>query len=361
MSSTIGKLYRLTTFGESHGKYMGGVIDGCPSGLMININKVQDYLNKRRPGSAQIYSQRNEYDEVDFVSGIINGKTLGSPIAFLIKNQNHISKDYSEFKNVYRPSHADYTYEKKYGIRDYRGGGRSSARETVNWVVAGAIANQILNSKNIYIYSYVSAIGELLLNQHYNTLSLKNIYDNNVRCPSKNIATKMENLIRDCQSNGDTIGGKISTVIKGLPVGLGEPVFHKLNSSLARVIIGINACKGIEFGSGFLGASRKGSEENDQFFVDSDSVKVKTNNSGGIQGGISNGQDVFFNCAFKPVSTIMKSQSTLNSELKEVDFLPSGRHDPCVVPRAVPIVSALTAMVVLDYYLLSKTSKLSDL
>tara|TARA_Y100000766_G_scaffold275152_1_gene277882 strand:- start:440 stop:1525 length:1086 start_codon:yes stop_codon:yes gene_type:complete len=361
MSSSIGKLFRLTTFGESHGLAMGGVIDGCPSGFKIDFKQIQEFLNKRRPGSSVIYSERNESDQVEFMSGILDGVTLGSPIGFIIKNSDQKIKDYSSYRDVFRPSHSDYTYESKYGIRDYKGGGRSSARETVNWVVAGAIATQILSFKKIYIYSYVSAVGDIILDQHYSKLDLNNIYNNNVRCPSQKTAFLMEDLISTCKQKGDTIGGQVSTIIKGLPVGLGEPVFSKLNSGLAKAIIGINACRGIEFGSGFTGSSRKGSEENDQFFVDSNSIKVKTNNSGGIQGGISNGQEVFFKSAFKPVSSIMKKQSTVNNKLQQVNLMPAGRHDPCVVPRAVPIVSALTAIIVLDYYLLSKTTKLSDL
>lgn len=361
MSSSIGKLFRLTTFGESHGVAMGGVIDGCPSGFEIDFDHIQQFLDKRRPGSSAIYSQRNESDKVEFLSGFLDGVTLGSSIGFVVKNSDQKSKDYSNYQDVFRPSHSDYTYESKYGIRDNRGGGRSSARETVNWVVAGAIATQILGLKNISIYSYVSAVGDIVLNQHYNKLNLNNIYNNNVRCPSAKTAALMESLINSCKKNGDTIGGQVSTIIKGLPVGLGEPVFDKLNASLAKAIIGINACRGIEFGSGFAGSSRRGSDENDEFFVDSSTIKVKTNNSGGIQGGISNGQEVFFKSAFKPVSTIMKKQSTINNKLKQVDLMPVGRHDPCVVPRAVPIISALTAIIVLDHYLLSKTTKLSDL
>ena len=361
MSSSIGKLFRLTTFGESHGMAMGGVIDGCPSGFEIDFDHIQQFLDKRRPGASVIYSQRNESDKVEFVSGLLDGVTLGSPIGFFVKNSDQKSKDYSNYQDVFRPSHSDYTYESKYGIRDYKGGGRSSARETVSWVVAGAIATQILSLKNIHIYSYVSAVGDIVLDQHYSELDLNSIYSNNVRCPSKNTSSMIESLISACKKNGDTIGGHISTIIKGVPVGLGEPVFDKLNASLAKSIIGINACRGIEFGSGFSGSLRKGSEENDQFFVDSNSIKVKTNNSGGIQGGISNGQDIFFKSAFKPVSSIMKQQSTINNQLKQVDLMPAGRHDPCVVPRAVPIVSALTAIIVLDYYLLNKTTKLSDL
>ena len=362
MSSSIGNLFKLTTFGESHGISMGGIIDGCPSGLVLDLHHIQECLNKRRPGFNMLHSERKEPDEVEFLSGLLDGVTLGSPIGFLIKNKNAKSKDYHQLKDLFRPSHADFTYDKKYGIRDYRGGGRASARETVNWIVGGAIASQILKTKKISISSYVSAIGNISIDLEMNNFNPDNIYKNNVRCPIDSVAKKMEQLILKCKADGDTIGGKVSTVIKGLPIGLGEPIFNKLQASIARSIMSINACKGIEFGLGFKSSEKRGSEVNDIFALnEKDEICTKTNYSGGILGGISNGNDVYFRSAFKPVSTIFKSQETINKSLKKVDYTPSGRHDPCVVSRVVPIVDSLTAMLILDFYLLHKNTKLSDL
>jgi len=361
MSSSIGNLFRLTTFGESHGSCIGGIIDGCPSGLSIDLNHVQAYLNKRKPGAASIFSQRKESDKVEFLSGFFKGVTLGTPIGFLIKNINQQSKDYDNLKDIYRPSHADFTYNKKYGIRDYRGGGRSSARETANWVVAGAIASQILQTKGVYIYSYVSSIGTVDIMKNNIDLDLDLIYSNIVRCPCSKSAKLMQTMIETCKSSGDTVGGCISTIVKGVPFGLGEPVFHKFQAGIARAIMSINACKGISFGSGFVSSTKTGSKENDEFILKSGSVRTKTNNSGGVQGGITNGEDICFHTAFKPVSTLMQNQNTVSDQSKEVVVRVSGRHDPCVVPRAVPIVESLTAIVILDYYLLNKTTKISDL
>jgi len=361
MSSSLGKIFKLTTFGESHGVAIGGVIDGCPSGFKIDLKQVQNVLNKRRPGNNKVSSKRIEYDSVNFLSGLFEGKTLGSPIAFYIKNKDVKSKDYSAIKNTYRPSHADYTYQKKYGIRDYRGGGRSSARDTANWVVAGAIASQILYKMGITIYSYVTSIGEVRLEKEYHELNLDTIFNNDVRCPSIKDAENMISLIEECKNTGDSLGGCINTVIKGVPVGLGEPVFDKLSASISRAIMSINACKGIEFGSGFSAAFSRGSIQNDLFLFDGNSVSTATNNSGGIQGGISNGQDICFSASFKPPSSISVPQKTITKDNQYTKISITGRHDPCVVPRAVPIVQSLSAIVILDNFLMNKTTKISDL
>ena len=361
MSSSIGKIFKLTTFGESHGIAIGGVLEGCPSGFNVDFDHIQDFLDKRKPGTKTIYSQRKETDKVEFLSGFFEGSTLGTPIGFMIRNSDQKSEDYDSLQKVFRPSHADYTYYQKYGIRDYRGGGRSSARETANWVVAGAIASQILKLKGVSIYSYVRSVADITLSTHYSDLDLNSTYNNDVRCPDSKVANKMKEKINLCKKNGDTIGGQIFTIIKGLPVGLGEPVFNKINASISRAIMSINACKGIAFGSGFSSTYRKGSEENDIFIKNADKLTTSTNNSGGIQGGISNGEDICFYSAFKPISTIMKTQKTTDIEGNTIDFEPSGRHDPCVLPRVVPVVSALSAMVVLDHYLLNQTVKISNL
>jgi len=295
------------------------------------------------------------------LSGFFEGLTLGSPIGFLIKNTNQESKDYNNLKDVYRPSHADFTYDKKYGIRDYRGGGRSSARETANWVVAGAIASQILRVKGVNIYSYVSSIGGVDVDGTHSDLDLNCIYSNPVRCPCQKSAKLMRGVIENCKSNGDTVGGCISTIVQGVPFGLGEPIFNKFQSGISQAVMGINACKGVSFGNGFSSSTRTGSQENDEFILKSGLIGTKTNNSGGVQGGITNGEDVCFHASFKPVSTLLKQQHTINSQNEEVIVTAVGRHDPCVVPRAVPIVESLTAIVILDYYLLNKTKKISDL
>ena len=348
--NTFGNIFKITTFGESHGPALGGVIDGCPSGIEIDLDLIEKEMQRRKPGQSSIVTQRKEEDSVTFYSGIFEGKTTGTPIGFLIHNNDQKSKDYSHIKNTYRPSHADYVYEKKYGHRDYRGGGRSSARETASRVVAGAIAKQVL--KSVKITAYVSSVGNIIVDKHYSLLDFNNIEKNPVRCADPQSAVEMENYIKEIRKEGDTIGGVVSCVIENCPIGLGEPVFDKLHAELGKAMLSINAVKGFEFGSGFNGTKLKGSEHNDSFSSDG---KTKTNNSGGIQGGISNGMDIYFKVAFKPVATIMKSQKTIDSKNNEVEMKGKGRHDPCVVPRAVPIVEAMSALVILDYYLLNKT------
>ncbi len=349
MSNRIGKILTLTTFGESHGKVIGGVVDGCPSGVCIDVKKVQEELNRRKPGQSSIVTQRKEPDEVEFLSGIFEGKTTGASIGFQIINTNQRSKDYSHIAETYRPSHADFTYTQKYGNRDYRGGGRTSARETANWVVAGAIAKQII--PEIKITAYTSSVGDIHLDKSYKNIDLSKVENNIVRCPDEEIATKMIDKIHQIRKEGDTIGGVITCVVQNVPIGLGEPIFDKLHARLAHAMLSINAVKGFEYGSGFEGAKMKGSEHNDIFNTDG---TTQTNFSGGIQGGISNGMDIYFKVAFKPVATIMQKQSTITSDGREVEMKGKGRHDPCVVPRAVPIVEALTAMVMADFVFLNK-------
>lgn len=351
--NSFGTLFKLTTFGESHGEAIGGIIDGCPAGLEIDLEQVQLDMDRRKPGQSAIVTQRKESDKVKFLSGIFEGKTTGASIGFIIENDNQKSKDYSHIKDVYRPSHADYTYDKKYGTRDYRGGGRSSARETACRVAAGAIAKQLL--KNMNITAFTAAVGELQLGKNYRDLDFNEIEKNAVRCPDAATAEKMEAYIKEIRSQGDTVGGVVECVIQNVPVGLGEPVFDKLHAKLGHAMLSINAVKGFEYGSGFDGATKKGSEHNDLFNEDG---TTKTNFSGGIQGGISNGMDIYFRVAFKPVATIMQKQTTINSEGKEVEMQGKGRHDPCVVPRAVPIVEAMAALVLADFYLLNKSSKI---
>ena len=351
--NTFGNIFKLTTFGESHGAALGGVIDGCPSGLKIDLNAIQIEMDRRKPGQSAIVTQRKESDTVTFYSGIFEGETTGTPIGFLIHNTDQKSKDYSHIKDSYRPSHADYVYDKKYGKRDYRGGGRSSARETACRVVAGAIAKQILS--NVKITAYVSSVGEIKIDKHYSDLDFSEIEKNPVRCADSNTASLMEEHIREIRKEGDTIGGIVSCVIENTPIGLGEPVFDKLHADLGKAMLSINAVKGFEFGSGFQGTQLKGSQHNDSFNSDG---KTKTNNSGGVQGGISNGMDIYFNVAFKPVATIMKAQETIDSSNNVVEMKGKGRHDPCVVPRAVPIVEAMTALVLVDFYLINRTIKL---
>ena len=350
MNNSFGNIFRLTTFGESHGEAIGGIIDGCPAGHKMDFTHISNEMQKRKPGQSSIVTQRKEDDEVEFLSGIFEGKTTGTPIGFLIKNNDQKSKDYDHLKNSFRPSHADFVYEKKYGIRDYRGGGRSSARETACRVVAGAIAKQILDK--IEINAYTKSIGNISLNENYILDNSKNIEDSLVRCPDKTTSENMINEIKSARKNGDTLGGVVKCVIKNVPVGLGEPIFNKLHSELGRAMLSINAVKGFEYGSGFKGTKMKGSEHND--IINKDET-TKTNYSGGIQGGISNGMDIYFNIAFKPVATVMKDQKTINSDGKESVIKGKGRHDPCVVPRAIPIVEAMSAMVILDYYLINKT------
>lgn len=357
-SNSFGKIFRLTSFGESHGKAIGGIIDGCPAGVMIDLDKVQTDLDRRKPGQSKITTQRKEADKVLFLSGIFEGKTLGTPIAFQIINEDAKSKDYSHLKDNYRPSHADYTYDVKYGIRDYRGGGRSSARETIARVVAGAIAKQLLVNMGVDICAYVSSVGEIEMDICHKDLDLTKAESNIVRCPDETTATAMINHIEAVRKEGDTVGGVITGLALNVPAGLGEPVFDKLHAELAKAMMSINAVKGFAYGGGFELAKRRGSETNDLFEKSDSEVKTKTNHSGGIQGGISNGEDIYFKVAFKPVATLMQDQKSINNKGEEVLVKGKGRHDPCVVPRAVVIVEAMTAMVILDHYLRNKSSKL---
>lgn len=351
--NTFGNLFKLTTFGESHGVAIGGVLDGCPSGIEIDLEAIQKDLDRRKPGQSAIVTQRKEPDTVEFFSGIFEGKTTGTPIGFAIHNTNQKSHDYSHIKDSYRPSHADYVYDKKYGFRDYRGGGRSSARETASRVVAGAIAKQML--AGIKINAYVSQVGDMRLEKDHKNLDLSLTESNDVRCPDLNMAAQMETYIKAVRKEGDTIGGVISCVIQNVPVGLGEPVFDKLHAELGKAMLSINAVKGFEYGSGFEGVKMKGSAHNDQFNSDG---STKTNHSGGIQGGISNGMDIYFKVAFKPVATVIQGYETIDKEGNMVQTQGKGRHDPCVVPRAVPIVEAMAALVLADYTLLNRTIKL---
>ncbi|WP_027136544.1 chorismate synthase [Gaetbulibacter saemankumensis] len=351
--NSFGKLFTLTTYGESHGPALGGVIDGCPSGIELDLEAIQNELNRRKPGQSAIVTQRKEPDTVKFHSGIFEGKTTGTSIGFVIENTNQKSHDYSHIKDSYRPSHADYVYDQKYGFRDYRGGGRSSARETACRVVAGAVAKQVL--KGIQVDAYVSGVGTLKLDKPYNQLNLGLTETNPVRCPDSEMAKKMESYIKEVRSKGDTVGGIVTCVIKNVPVGLGEPVFDKLHAELGKAMLSINAVKGFEYGSGFEGSTMFGSEHNDAFNTDG---TTKTNYSGGIQGGISNGMDIYFNVAFKPVATLIQKYETIDKEGKVVQMQGKGRHDPCVVPRAVPIVEAMAALVIADYLLQSKVAML---
>ena len=353
MNNSFGNIFRLTTFGESHGLAIGGVIDGCPAGVELDFDTINNELNRRRPGQSEIVTQRKEDESVEFLSGIFEGKTTGTPIGFIIVNKDQKSKDYSHIQNSYRPSHADFVYDKKYGFRDYRGGGRSSARETVVRVVAGSIAKMLL--KDVKINAFVSSVGEITYDYQNSKVNFDKIEDSIVRCPDEKTSEEMISFIKSIKKNGDTVGGVISCIISGVPVGLGEPVFNKLHAELGKAMLSINAVKGFEFGSGFKGSSMKGSEHNDSFNADG---TTKTNRSGGIQGGISNGMDIYFNVAFKPVSTIMRDQDSIDSDGNEVKVKGKGRHDPCVVPRAVPIVEAMSALVLADYLLLNRLSKI---
>ena len=351
MSNTIGKLFTFTSFGESHGKGIGGIIDGCPAGIELDETYVQHELDRRKPGQSSIATPRKEDDKVEFLSGVFEGKTTGTPIAFIIWNQNQHSTDYDHLKEVYRPSHADFTYQQKYGIRDHRGGGRSSARETASRVVAGAVAKLALKQMGVEITAFTSQVGHIAMTESFETTDLSLIESNIVRCPQQDTAEKMIEYIMELKKEGDSIGGIVSCIIKGLPVGLGEPIFDKLQARLAAAMLSINASHGFDYGRGFDGVSLKGSERNDPFVKDGDKVSTRTNNSGGIQGGISNGQDVYFRVLFKPVATISKKQDTLDIHTNEVELEARGRHDPCVLPRAVPIVEAMAAITLLDLYL----------
>ena len=351
--NTFGTLFKVSTFGESHGPAIGGVIDGCPAGIELDLEAIQKDLDRRKPGQSAIVTQRKEPDEFTFYSGLFKGKTTGTPIGFAVHNTNQKSKDYSHIQDTYRPSHADYVYDEKYGIRDYRGGGRSSARETASRVVAGAIAKQFLAP--VTLNAYVSAVGSLSLDTHPSEVDVSFIEKNPVRCPDPKMAEAMETYIKQIRKEGDTIGGVVSCIIKNVPVGLGEPAFDKLHAELGKAMLSINAVKGFEYGSGFAGTQMKGSEHNDLFNTDG---TTQTNRSGGIQGGISNGMDIYFNVAFKPVATIMQNQETINSKGEAVAMQGKGRHDPCVVPRAVPIVEAMAALVLADFSLLKRTNKI---
>ncbi len=353
MFNEFGKIIKLTTFGESHGVAIGGIIDGFPAGLSVDFEAIQKELDRRKPGQSKIVTQRKEDDKVEFLSGIFEGKTTGQSIGFIIKNTNQKSNDYEHNTQVFRPSHADFTYFQKYGIRDHRGGGRTSARETANWVVAGALARQLLPS--VSITAFVSSVGDIQVEKAIDELDLTKTDSNIVRCPDEETAEKMITRISEVKKDGDTIGGIITCVVKNVPVGLGEPIFDKLSARLAQAMMSINAAKGFEIGSGFEGTKLKGSEHNDIFI---EGGKTLTNNSGGIQGGISNGMDIIFKVAFKPVATIMKEQQTIDENGKQTTIHGKGRHDPCVVPRAVPVVEALTALVLADFLLLNSIRKI---
>ncbi len=364
--NTFGTLFRLTTFGESHGIAIGGILDGCPAGLEIDLEFINSELQRRKPGQSHITTQRKEEDQVTFLSGIFEGKTTGHPIGFTIENTNQKSNDYEHIKNAYRPSHADFTYQEKYGIRDYRGGGRSSARETACRIVGGAIAKLLLKHHNISIQAYVSQVGHVKLNKSHQELDLSKTEASIVRCPDREIADQMISYIETIRKDGDTIGGIVSCVIKGTPVGLGEPVFDKLHADLGKAMLSINAVKGFEYGEGFDCVNFKGSEMNDAF-VPFDSaqgdkkVSTSTNHSGGIQGGISNGEDIYFNVAFKPVATIMQDQQTIDAEGNETIIKGKGRHDPCVLPRAVPIVESMAALVLADFILRDNGTQITQI
>ena len=356
--NTFGQIFRLTTFGESHGKAIGGIIDGCPAGLEIDIEFIQHELDRRRPGQSSISSPRQEEDKVEFLSGIFEGKSTGAPIAFIIWNKDQKPADYNQLKDLYRPSHADFTYDQKYGFRDYRGGGRSSARETASWVAAGAIAKLILNQSKIKITAYVTQVGTVRLEKEYHKLDLSKIENSPVRCPDPEVSLKMEKIIEDLKEKGDTTGGVIQCIITGVPAGLGEPVFDKLHAELGKAMLSINAVHGFEYGSGFAGAAMRGSDHNDAFQRSQDKITTATNFSGGIQGGISNGQVIYFRVAFKPVATLMTNQETIDKAGDTKTLTGKGRHDVCVVPRAVPIVEAMAALVIADYLLLAKVSRI---
>ncbi len=361
MSSSFGKIFKISTFGESHGVGVGVVLEGCPAGLEIDEAYIQNELARRKPGQSKITTQRKEEDKIQILSGVFEGKSTGTPIAMVVFNEDQRSKDYSHIADKYRPSHADYTYQVKYGFRDYRGGGRSSARETLARVAAGAIAKLFLKKIGVEIISYVSQTGALKLDKSYKELDLSKTDDNIVRCPDPVMAEQMIALIDQVRKDQDTIGGIVSCVIKGCPVGLGEPVFDKLHAELGKAMLSINAVKGFEYGSGFEGIELRGSEHNDEFVMKDGKVQTKTNFSGGVQGGMSNGEDIYFRVAFKPVATIMKDQDSVNDKGEAVTVSGKGRHDPCVVPRAVPIVDAMAALVIADFYLRNRVIKLESL
>ena len=353
MFGGLGNFLNLSTFGESHGEAYGGILTNFPAGVVLDLDKVQNQLDRRKPGQSKIVTQRKESDKVKFLSGIFEGKTIGTPISFIVENANQYSKDYEHISNTYRPSHADFTYDKKYGFRDYRGGGRSSARETLNWVVAGALAKHLI--PEIKIKAYVSSVGEISCEKSYDELDLSKIENNIIRCPDEPIAEKMIRKINEVKKKGDTVGGTITCIIKNCPIGLGEPIFKKLQAELAKAMLSINACKGFEYGSGFLGTKLLGSEHNDVF---NPNGSTKTNRSGGIQGGISNGMDIYFKVAFKPVATLLRPQESIDKSGNIIQMEGKGRHDPCVLPRAVPIVEALSAFILADMFLINRIRKI---
>jgi chorismate synthase len=356
MSNSYGTLFKISTFGESHGPAIGVVIDGCPAGLTLDEAFIQAELDRRKPGQSKITTQRKEDDTFKILSGVFEGKTTGTPLAIVIENQDQRSKDYSHIAETFRPSHADYTYEAKYGIRDYRGGGRSSARETAARVAAGAVAKLLLQRLGVTIQAYVSQVGDIKA-PHYTQLDLRKTEDNIVRCPDAAVAEQMIALIDQVRLDRDTIGGLVTCVIQNTPVGLGEPVFDKLHAELGKAMLSINAVKGFEYGSGFEGVRLRGSAHNDEFYTEGGRVRTRTNHSGGIQGGISNGEDIYFNVAFKPVATIMQDQASVDKHGHEATVSGKGRHDPCVVPRAVPIVEAMAALVLVDFLLRNNATR----
>ncbi|MGB3587037.1 MAG: chorismate synthase [Tunicatimonas sp.] len=358
MSNTYGTLFKISTFGESHGKGIGVVIDGCPAGLPIDEEFIQQELGRRKPGQSKITTQRRESDTFQILSGVFEGKTTGTSLAIYIPNEDQRSKDYSHIADKFRPSHADYTYHAKYGVRDYRGGGRSSARETAARVAAGAVAKLFLKHKGIDVQAYVSQVGSLRLEKPYTQLDFSQTEATPIRCPDLETAEQMINLIDQVRKDRDTIGGVVSAVVTGVPAGLGEPVFDKLHAELGKAMLSINAVKGFEYGSGFDGVTLRGSQHNDEIYSDRGTIRTKTNHSGGVQGGISNGEDIYFRVAFKPVATIMQDQDSVNEAGETVTVSGKGRHDPCVVPRAVPIVEAMAALVIVDMFLRNVTTKL---
>lgn len=357
-NNTFGNIFRLTSFGESHGKAIGGVIDGFPAGVRIDMDFIQQELNRRRPGQSALTTSRKEPDQVEFLSGIYEGQSTGCPIGFVVWNTNQHSNDYDNMKDVYRPSHADYTYTQKYGLRDHRGGGRSSARETISRVVGGALAKLALRQLGVSITAFTSQVGTIALEKDYTAYDLSQTEQNPVRCPHQPTAERMAEYIGRVKEAGDTVGGVITCVIQGCPIGLGQPAFGKLHAALSSAVLSINAAKGFEYGQGFGHMEMTGSQQNDIFYSDNGRIGMRTNRSGGIQGGISNGQDIYFRVAFKPVATVLMEQPTVDKDGRETTLQARGRHDPCVLPRAVPVVEAMTAMTLLDYYLLNKTTHL---
>lgn len=352
--NSFGRLLRLTTFGESHGVAIGGVLDGFPSGILIDYDFIRNEMSRRRPGQSAVTTSRNEADEVQFLSGVFEGCSTGTPIAFVIYNTNNRSGDYENMRNVYRPSHADYVYDVKYGVRDYRGGGRSSARETAVRVCAGALAKLALKQHGITVQAYTSQVGDIVLDKDYTRYDMDAVESNVVRCPDAEKAAQMEQLILSVKKTGDTLGGVVTCVVKGVPAGLGEPLYDKLSARLAQAMLSINAAKGFDYGNGFAAAYGRGSQQNDIFYNANGMITTRTNNSGGIQGGISNGNDIYFRVAFKPVATILMEQPTVSFEGEDAVIKARGRHDPCVIPRAVPVVEAMAALTLLDFHLISK-------